>query len=609
MTHWISKRDMEAFMAVTRRGALAAGSLAAAACTASAAARDDGGAGSVFAHGVASGDPLPDRVVLWTRISVADPAARPRVGWEVALDPDFQDVIRRGEAVAEPSRDHCVKVDADRLPANRHLYYRFEAQGARSPAGHTRTPPAPGSGREQARELHVALVSCSNFPAGYFNVYEAVARNPDIDVVMHVGDYIYEYGAGGYATQWGRTAGRVPDPPHECLTLSDYRRRFAQYRSDPDLQAAHAGAPWIVVWDDHETSNDAWKSGAENHDPAREGAWDARKAAALQAWYEWMPIRDPEPGRAFEAINRSFEWGDLASIIMLETRLLARAAPLEYATDLDIAPHDVTGRRPARITDPARLAALNPAALPDGVRMLPDVEGFLRDKVGAPDRHLLGPAQEAWLAGQLRESVRRGARWQILGNQVIMARVRTPDLIAGIPEPVRQRIAAALPQAAPFFALSQFGVPYNLDAWDGFPAARARLYAAAKAAGARLVACTGDTHSAWANTLVDHNGETRGVEFGCSSVTSPSIGDQFEQAGLPGAQLSEMIADANPDVLWHDETRRGYVHLAITADRIDGRFIGLSTIRSKTYLLAQDRSFAVDWSPAGPVPPRDTTGA
>jgi alkaline phosphatase D len=229
------------------------------------------------------------------------------------------------------------------------------------------------------------VVSCSNHPAGYFNVYQAIARRGDVDLVIHLGDYIYEYGDGGYATRFGRTVGRVPQPAHETLSLADYRARHAQYKSDPDLQAAHAAAPWLVTWDDHETSNDAWKDGAENHRPDGEGAWSARKAAALQAYYEWMPLRDPAPGQPFEAINRTFRWGDIADIAMLETRLLARARPLDWNTDLTLT--QVNGQT------------------------VPDLAAFTARKLNDPGRQMLGPAQEEWLGRTLAGSVARGAKW------------------------------------------------------------------------------------------------------------------------------------------------------------------------------------------------------
>ena len=575
-------------MALTRRAALTSGAFAAAACTASAAAAEQ----ALFSHGVASGDPLPTQVIIWTRVTPRLPGSDVTVTWKVATDSNLNQVVKRGSVKTGSSRDHTVKVDVTGLKPGQVYYYGFAVGNEMSTIGRTQT--APQSGGDQ---LKIALVSCSNFPAGWFNAYQAIARRGDVDLVLHVGDYIYEYGPGEYATEWGKTVGRVPDPPKECTTLSDYRLRYAQYRSDPDLQAAHACAPWLVTWDDHETSNDAYKDGAENHNPAKEGPWSLRKAAALQAYYEWLPLRDPAPGKSFEAINRSFDWGDLATIAMLETRVIARSFQLDYATDLDPALFDVTSGKPVKITDPARLATLDPKALPQGVIALPDLEAFKANKLNDPSREMLGASQQAWLADVLKASVAQGKRWQVLGNQVIMGRVTSPDFKAGLPKEVRDTIAKVRPETLAFFELSQFNVPFNLDAWDGYPAARERLYDIAKQAGARLVVCTGDTHAAWANNLFDAKGELRGVEFGGTSVTSPSIADTFANFGIAGSDLNNLINQANEEVIWHDETKRGYTMLTVTKEAVRGDFIELDTVKSKTFLVNTAARFQTKFGP------------
>jgi alkaline phosphatase D len=569
-------------MAYTRRAALASAALVGAACSASAMSVDQG----LFAHGVASGDPLTDRVIIWTRLSPPAATGSVRAEYLIATDPELTRVIKRGRVSTNEARDYTIKIDVTGLRPGTTYYYGFRSGSQSSPIGRTLTAPARGGAA-----LKLAVVSCSNFPAGWFNVYQAIARRGDVDVVLHVGDYLYEYGPGEYATQWGATVGRVPDPPRACVSLADYRTRFAQYRTDPDLQAAHACAPWMVTWDDHETSNDAYKDGAENHNPAKEGAWSARKAAALQAYYEWMPLRDPVAGRPFEAVNRSFDWGDLASITMLETRLLARSKPLDYATDLKTAIFDISTGTPRKIIDPATLAGLDRANLPPALRVLPDIDGFKQDQIGAPDRAMLGSTQENWLARTLSQSVASGKKWQVLGNQVIMARVTSPNLESGLPLPVRQAIARVRPQTIAFFELSQFDVPFNLDAWDGYPVARERVYSIAKAAGARLVVCTGDTHSAWANTLSDQAGDVRGVEFGGTSVTSPSLADSFADFGLDGDVVNALITDKNPEVEWHDETKRGYVLVTLTPERARADFMMVDTIRSKNFIVTTASSW------------------
>lgn len=573
---------LEVTMAYTRRATLASAALIAAACSASAAEVENG----LFAHGVASGDPLTDRVIIWTRLSQHSGPGDARVEWMVATDAAMTRIVKRGRVTTNAARDYTVKVDVTGLRAGQTYYYGFKVGTRTSAIGRTLTAPYTGG-----ENLKIALVSCSNFPAGWFNVYQAIARRGDVDIVLHVGDYMYEYGPGEYATDWGKTVGRVPDPPHECITLSDYRRRYAQYRSDPDLQAAHACAPWLVTWDDHETSNDTYKDGAQNHNGPADGTWSNRKASALQAYYEWLPLRNPIAGKAFEAINRSFEWGELATIAMLETRHLARSQQLDYSKDIAPAAFDVATGVPVKITDPARLATLTPTNLPPTVKLLPDLDGFKAQKLNAPDREMMGRGQQAWLEGVLTRSVARGTKWQVLGNQVIMARVTSPDLSKGLPAQVRQAIGDARPETRAFFQLSQYEVPFNLDAWDGYPAARERLYQAAKTAGARLVVCTGDTHASWANTLKDRSGDIRGVEFGGTSVTSPSITDALTDFGLEGGLLNQLIIDKNDEVEWHDETKRGFTLITLTKDKVRGDFMVVDTIKSKTFIVTTSSSW------------------
>ena len=287
-----------------------------------------------FEHGVASGDPLPDRVILWTRITPKSSAAgNVAVNWEIATDAAFRRIAAHGVFTTHANRDFTVKADALGLRPATDYFYRFRVGKAVSPVGRTRTLPG-----GHIDDLVLAFVTCALYPGGYFNAYDHIAKLPRVDAIVELGDYYYEYGAGehDYGMEIGRKLNRVPDPPHDIVTLADYRKRHALYKSDPDLQAAHARAPWICVWDDHETANDSWVGGAENHDPKTEGPWITREQVALRAYYEWIPIREPEPGRAFEAINRSFQFGDLATLIMVESRLVARSRQLEYDRPGDI---------------------------------------------------------------------------------------------------------------------------------------------------------------------------------------------------------------------------------------------------------------------------------
>jgi alkaline phosphatase D len=250
---------------------------------------------AAFHHGVASGDPLTDRVILWTRATPPEGApARLGVGWVVAEDPQLTRVVAKGQAETGPDRDFTVKVDVAGLKPGRDYWYGFSAGGAVSPVGRTRTLPTGA-----VKDVMLAFVTCALYPNGYFNAYDHIARSERLDAVVELGDYIYEYGGpDSYGVENGEKLGRQHEPAHDILGLVDYRTRYAQYRRDPDLQAAHARAPWICVWDDHEVCNDTWKGGAENHHEKTQGAFADRKAHALQAYFEWMPIREPAPGRA-----------------------------------------------------------------------------------------------------------------------------------------------------------------------------------------------------------------------------------------------------------------------------------------------------------------------
>lgn len=349
-----------------------------------------------FLHGVASGDPRQDRVILWTRVE-AGPEDTPRVDWEIGEDATLERVVARGSLRTSAARDHTVKVDAKGLSPGRTYYYRFATDGAVSPIGRTRT--LPGGSPERVR---LAVVSCSNYAYGFFNAYAAIAARDDLDAVVHVGDYIYEYANGEYGD--GTELGRIPDPPHECTTLADYRRRHAIYKRDPDLQGAHRQHPFITVWDDHEVANDAWMGGAKNHQSS-EGDWETRKAAAVEAYREWMPIRDPLPSADPLPIWRRFTFGDLVDLLMLDTRLVGRDE---------------------------MVAANDDEALAD------------------PTRSLLGDAQERWLLDALGSSTDAGVVWRVLGQQCRMGQLRNGDgtLASGHPWDgyplVRDRVLAEL---------------------------------------------------------------------------------------------------------------------------------------------------------------------
>jgi alkaline phosphatase D len=388
----------------------------------------------VFLHGVASGDPLADRVVLWTRVSAL--AGTPDLSWQIARDARFRTVVGRGSIRTSAQRDFTVKVDAGGLEPATTYYYRFEAAGEQSVVGRTRTLPASGVDR-----VRLAAVSCSNLPYGYFNVYGRIAERADLDAVLHLGDYIYEYANGRYGD--GTKFGRVPRPDKELTTLEDYRTRHAQYKTDPDLQEAHRQHPFIVVWDDHELANNTWRDGAANHDPDEgEGEWPARRDAAIRAFFEWMPIREDLATRGVR-IYRSFPFGTLADLVMLDTR--------------------VTGRD----QQAARRDAL--------------------DVIDDPSRTLLGRPQEEWLFAELAASKRAGVRWQLLGQQVMFAQLTPPGSAAGSTDtwdgyrPARTRVLdfVASTELRNLVVLtgdihSSWAYDLPRDPWDGYDPASGR---------------------------------------------------------------------------------------------------------------------------------------
>lgn len=315
---------------------------------------------TLFQHGVASGDPLTDAVILWTRLTAEE--ASVEVWWEIGVDTAFRRRVQVGTLTTDARRDFTVKIDVQGLEPGKTYYYRFKALGRTSPIGRTRTAPTGDVSR-----LRFGVVSCASLAHGYFHVYRELAEELDLDAIFHLGDYIYEYGNSSYGSI------REYEPDHEIVTLDDYRTRYSQYRRDPDLQAIHRQHPFITVWDDHESANNSYKDGAENHDPETEGAWEARKAAAIQAYTEWLPIRDGEDGKIF----RSFSYGNLADLIFLDTRLWGRDEPND------------------RLIGPA-----------------PEEE---------PGRTLLGEDQATWLEDQLKLSQ---ARWKVVGQQVMMAHLK-----------------------------------------------------------------------------------------------------------------------------------------------------------------------------------------
>ncbi len=539
----------------------------------------------IFEHGVASGDPLQDRVVLWTRVTPVEAGtlAIP-VEWEVAQDSAFRTIVAHGRTATNVDRDFTVKADAGGLKSAQEYFYRFRVGKTLSPVGRTRTLPS-----GPVKDIVLAFVTCALYPGGFFNAYDDIAKLERLDAVVELGDYYYEYGAKpeDYGMSIGQKIGRVPDPPHDIVTLADYRTRHALYKRDADLQAAHARAPWICVWDDHETANDSWAGGAENNNEKTEGPWIEREQAALKAYYEWMPIREPEPGRAFEAINRSFQFGDLASLIMVESRLVARSHQIEYDKpgDIPLAVYDSNDPDTRKVVgDPAVIAkvwdAVKAGQQPPAPYVLgpdvPKLDAILND----PERLMLGPRQEEWLRLEIAKSVSLKSTWQILGNQVVMARTVAPSLYRALGKEKVQAIIANLP-AGPFrerviagIELFSYPIAFDPDGWDGYTAARERVYDAFKASNGNVVVMSGDSHAFWVNDLHDASGQRVAAEFGVSSVTSPSVGDF-----MPNLDLGKVFMDQNKEVVFCDQNRKGYTLVTITPENVKGELIAVDHLK------------------------------
>ena len=484
-----------------------------------------------FTHGVASGEPASDSMLLWTRYVPAD--GRPvHVAVEVADTADFARVVATGVAITGPWRDWTTKITVSGLQPGKSYVYRFVApDGARSSVGRTRTLPE----GNQARSFRAAIFSCSNMPFGFFNAYAHAAARDDLDLAIHLGDYFYEYKAGGYPSIKDQV--RPTEPANELVHLADYRLRYASYRADPDLQALHARVPWIVQWDDHETANDSWEGGAENHQPD-EGDWGTRRNAALQAYREWMPVSD-EPWKTYEI-------GTLATLFRTETRDLARTE------QPDIAPL-------FKETDP--VVALK--AFRDGAWM-------------DPAATMMGTQQANWLFHALRQSVKAGQKWQVVGFGTIMGRTVMPDAALGWLDPAASERAKSYILAG--IQAAKLGLPFNYDNWGGYPAERARFLKAAQGAGANLVVISGDSHNGWAYDLGE-GGKPAGVEFAGHSVTS----NGYESAVKtdPKVVAAGLVA-ANPELKWCDTSRRGYMTLTITPTKVSNDWLFVDSVKTRS---------------------------
>ncbi|WP_109808123.1 alkaline phosphatase D family protein [Sphingosinithalassobacter portus] len=481
-----------------------------------------------FTHSVASGEPSATSMLLWTRYVPADGgAAKLRV--EVSEDADFAQVVSGGEMITGPWRDHTAKITVTGLKPGTAYHYRFIApDGGMSPIGRTQSLP-----QGDVARFGIATFSCSNMPYGYFNAYGHAAARDDIDLWVHLGDYLYEYKKGGYAPAGGAVDGRWPAPDGELIALADYRLRYASYRSDPDLQKLHAAKPMIVSMDDHESANDSWEGGAQNHQ-ADEGDWSTRKAAALQAWREWMPISD-EPWAHYQI-------GTLATFFRTDTRLIARSKQAE-------------------------LAPLFTAANP-GQALARFRDGEWQD----PAATMMGTTQEAWLAEEMRHSIHHGTKWQVVGFGTIMGNLRAPQNVLDWLSPDAPSYTKQYFQAGAIAA--QAGLPFNMDSWGGYPAARARFLKSAQEMDAELLVLCGDSHNAWAFDLAQ-DGRPAGVEFAGHSVSSPG----FESATTADPRtIARSLVDANSELKWCDTSNRGYMAMTLTPEKATNDWLFVDSI-------------------------------
>ena len=522
---------------ISRRGLFALAGASAAVVSAPAVAR---GFGSGFTHSVASGEPQASSVLLWTRF-VAE--AETTLEWQVSESQDFTRPVSEGEVKASPARDWCVKTIASGLSPDRWYFFRFVApDGTASPIGRTRTLP-----QGPTEKFRMAVFSCSNFGFGWFNAYAHAVEANDCDLALHLGDYIYEYGKGTYPGPAGTNPGRSLNPDHEIVALTDYRLRYATYRADPDLQRLHQVLPMIAVWDDHESANDSWKDGAQNHQPETEGEWDVRKAVAKRVYREWMPVSDD--------VYATYDVGDLATLFRLDTRLEGRDEQFDLGTILE--------------------GKADPQAAMEALVKFRDGDW------SATERQLLGEVQEKWLAEGLAASTARGATWQVLVQQVLMGKLKTPASIVeglgdGLPDFVRKRLIAAS-------LSSQVGLPANMDAWDGYPAARERALKGALEADANLLVLAGDTHNGWAFEL-DHDGGKTGIEFGVPGVSSPGLERNLPM--IAPADFAAAAVSANDQLKWADTAQRGYMTVELTPARATTEYRFVAGIKQRSTQLA-----------------------
>lgn len=519
---------------------------------------------SNFNEGVASFDPTNSQVIIWTRYTTNEPYVS--IVWQLAKDSQFKNIVRENVVSTNSDRDYTIAVEVRDLQENQKLYYRFinKKDETVSPVGETITFGSNSS------KVKLAVASCSNYAYGYFNVYELINKS-DADVVIHLGDYIYEYGEKEYGSF------RTPAPKKEAISLNDYRTRYRQYRADKKLMELHRKKPFICVWDDHEVANDTYKDGAENHQP-NEGSFSDRKKAALKAYGEYLPNTTNLVDK--NIIYRNLKIGNLIDLIMLDTRIIGRDKQLDYANY-----YNAKGQF--------------------------DIAKFKKQWLN-PERTILGKTQRNWFAKQMAGA---NAKWQIIGQQVLMGKMLMPAELLPVLAKILKEVDAsgsASPQTFKYFqnVISQLVViktrllkgdptlkpeeiarvktvlPYNLDAWDGYFIEREMMLSTFK--GKKVAVLAGDTHNAWQSDLKDKDGNKMAVELATSSISSPGLEVYLGAGAKKMEQVFQLLID---DLNYVNTSERGFMKLTVTASSINTEWIFVDTVTDKKYSSSVKHKF------------------
>lgn len=510
-----------------------------------------------FNYGVASGDPTSNSVILWTHCKYKDNKLPITLFYQISSDINFNKIIKNGFTSTNENNDFTVKVEIKDLEDNTIYYYRFCSTNNKnniiySITGRTNTIYSPD---KDISNIKIAVVSCANYPQGYYNVYKEISKEKDLSCVIHLGDYIYEYSNTDiYGIPINES--RASKPPTETFTLQDYRIRHSEYKQDPDLQHLHSMYPIIAVWDDHEVVDNAWKDGA----PTMPNKYDylRRKKKGLQAYSEWMPIKVKKCRNKIK-IYRSFDFGNLFSLHMIDSRFYGREEQI------------------------------NPVNF-----IIPNTRIETNEKLNNKERQLLGNKQFNWLSCKIKSSK---AKWQILGSQVLMSKIEFPISIlqSSNPEQLNKAIVDYLvakqtppelrtPEQNFLVDTSLSANPllgYNLDAWDGYPAQREKIFELIKSENKNFASIAGDSHNAWFNKLTNNNNDLIGYEFCTPSVTS--YGLEYFLSPTPPLEIKFIFENIPQYTEWMQAKNRGYLLLSVNKNNIDGIYKFVDTTESKDY--------------------------